>query len=54
MLSAYYMPTTCARCGGEFQAEKNRVSTLEACRPGKEICNNFLKRQIILTSIEEE
>ena len=33
---------------------KKIVSTLEACRPGKEIHNNFLKRQIILTSVVEE
>lgn len=44
----------CARSGGEFQAEKNRMSTLEACKPEKEIGNNFLKRQIILTSVVEE
>lgn len=40
----------CARCGGEFQAEKDRTG---ACRPRKEIYNNCLKKEIILTSVLE-
>lgn len=50
----YYMPTTVLGVVENSRLKKGRVSVLEACRIGEEIHNNFLKRQIILTSVVEE
>lgn len=48
------MPTTVLGVVENSRLKKGRVSVLEACRIGEEIHNNFLKRQIILTSVVEE